>query len=231
MTIGKRIVKFRKEHKISQETLSEKLGITRQTLSNYENDITSPEIETANKIAKTLNISLDELLGNDLSFIESKLKDNEKINKNNSKLLKILLITTYFIILISLIIITIYFITKKDLTQKYQLGMICSKELSDAIDYEFVRVDITEENYYCMVDLEEICVKGVCELNLCPNDKRFFYYNIKIDTLRKYNYGEEIRGTGNVLGGYSLKDAYESLLIYKENLINNGYKCKKVLDD
>ncbi len=44
MTIGKMIVKLRREKRISQEKLAELLGISRQTLSNYENDITSPDL-------------------------------------------------------------------------------------------------------------------------------------------------------------------------------------------
>ena len=44
MTLGNKIVELRKKRNLTQEQLSEKLGITRQTLSNWEKDITNPDI-------------------------------------------------------------------------------------------------------------------------------------------------------------------------------------------
>lgn len=44
MTLGEKIIELRKKKKLTQEQLAEKLGIIRQTLSNWENNTTSPDI-------------------------------------------------------------------------------------------------------------------------------------------------------------------------------------------
>lgn len=42
--LGNKLVKLRKENKLSQDSLADKLGITRQTISNWELNITKPDI-------------------------------------------------------------------------------------------------------------------------------------------------------------------------------------------
>lgn len=61
MTLGKKIVELRKKYNLTQEKLANQIGISRQTLSNWESDITSPDIIQAKKIAQIFKISLDDL--------------------------------------------------------------------------------------------------------------------------------------------------------------------------
>lgn len=68
MTLGYKIIELRKKKNITQEQLSEKLEITRQTLSNWENNITNPDIEQAKNIAAFFKISLDDLTDNKLEI-------------------------------------------------------------------------------------------------------------------------------------------------------------------
>lgn len=68
MTLGEKIIELRKKKKLTQEQLSEKLGITRQTLSNWENNTTNPDIEQAKNIAVFFKISLDDLTDNKLEI-------------------------------------------------------------------------------------------------------------------------------------------------------------------
>jgi len=72
MTLGNKIVELRKKRNLTQEQLSEKLGITRQTLSNWEKDITTPDITQAKNIASFFKISLDDLTDNKLEINCSK---------------------------------------------------------------------------------------------------------------------------------------------------------------
>ncbi len=72
MTLGKKIIELRKKCDLTQERLSEELNISRQTLSNWENDITSPDIIQAKNIANFFKISLDDLLDNKLEINCSK---------------------------------------------------------------------------------------------------------------------------------------------------------------
>ena len=93
MAIGKMIVKLRKEKRMSQEKLAELLGISRQTLSNYENDITSPDLLQAKKICEIFDISLDLLTDNDT--ISSRISSTERLVKKQNRDMKIILVTLY----------------------------------------------------------------------------------------------------------------------------------------
>lgn len=75
MAIGKKIVSLRRKNNLTQEKLAEKIGISRQTLSNWEGDITSPDLQQASLLAKQFHISLDELVDNQ---VEISCKDNSK---------------------------------------------------------------------------------------------------------------------------------------------------------
>lgn len=74
MNIGEKIIELRKKDNLTQEKLAEKIGVSRQTLSNWENDITSPDLNQANKIVKIFNISLDDLVDNKTDIECSKAK-------------------------------------------------------------------------------------------------------------------------------------------------------------
>lgn len=63
MNIGKIISEKRKNLGITQQTLAEKLHVSFQAISKWENGISHPDIELLPILAKTLNISIDSLLG------------------------------------------------------------------------------------------------------------------------------------------------------------------------
>ena len=66
MKLGDNIQKLRKDLKLSQEQLAEKIDFTRQTISNWELGETSPNPEQLKLLSKALNVSIDELLNNDV---------------------------------------------------------------------------------------------------------------------------------------------------------------------
>lgn len=68
MTIGDKILELRRKRNLSQERLSERIGVTRQTLSNWESNITSPDLSQANKLCQELKIAINELLDENLDF-------------------------------------------------------------------------------------------------------------------------------------------------------------------
>lgn len=69
MNLGEKIVSLRKKNNLSQEELAEKVGVTRQTISKWELEETTPDINQAKKLSKLFNISLDELTNNDINNI------------------------------------------------------------------------------------------------------------------------------------------------------------------
>ena len=61
-SIGNNIKSNRKKLGITQEQLAEKINVTRQAVSNWENGKTEPDVETLTKIAQIFDTSIDELV-------------------------------------------------------------------------------------------------------------------------------------------------------------------------
>ncbi len=107
--LGKNILKLRKKSGLSQEQLGEKVNVTRQTISNWELNETTPNPEQLKLLSKALNVSIDELLDNDIKgVIETKVNEIDINIVKNNNLLKIL-----FVIIILIIAITIAFVLSK----------------------------------------------------------------------------------------------------------------------
>ena len=62
-TLGKRIAMLRKEKGLTQEQLAEKVGVSAQAVSKWENDISCPDITLLPLLADLFGVSVDELLG------------------------------------------------------------------------------------------------------------------------------------------------------------------------
>ena len=57
--VGKNIKLFREQKNITQSELAEKLNVTRQAVSNWENEKTEPDIDTLHKIASALDVPIE----------------------------------------------------------------------------------------------------------------------------------------------------------------------------
>ena len=62
-TLGKRIAALRKEKGLTQEQLAEKVGVSAQAVSKWENDVSCPDITLLPLLADLLGVTVDELLG------------------------------------------------------------------------------------------------------------------------------------------------------------------------
>ena len=90
MSLGENIYKLRKAKNLSQEQLGEFINVTRQTISNWELGETSPNTEQLKLLSKTFNISIDELLDNDIkTILVEKVSNTEKLAGIVIKILKI----------------------------------------------------------------------------------------------------------------------------------------------
>ncbi len=77
--ISKNIKKFRAEKNLTQDALAEKLHVTRQAISNWENDKTKPDIEALEALASALEVEIEELIyGEKKEIIVSQDKTKEK---------------------------------------------------------------------------------------------------------------------------------------------------------
>ena len=84
MTLGERIANLRKESGYSQEYIAEQLEVSRQAVSKWEKDMSSPDTGNLIKLAELLNTSVQFLAtGKDFYFPEGKpAPENKKININ-----------------------------------------------------------------------------------------------------------------------------------------------------
>lgn len=63
--LNERIKQLRTERGLSQVDLAEKLGVSKQSVSNWENDNIQPSIEMLLKISRIFSVTTDYLLGED----------------------------------------------------------------------------------------------------------------------------------------------------------------------
>lgn len=129
MSIGNNISNLRKKNNLSQEELAEKVGVTRQTISKWELDETSPDINQAKIISQTFNISLDELTDNDVNnVIIEKVSNTEKLAGITIKILKLLgigFIVFLVFIIIALIVFNLYRIDSRDYKVTGKISISC----------------------------------------------------------------------------------------------------------
>ena len=71
MSIGKTILNVRKEKGMSQEEFGELFHVTRQTVSNWENEKNYPDLNTLVTMSDMFEISLDKLLKEDKQMVKT----------------------------------------------------------------------------------------------------------------------------------------------------------------
>lgn len=134
MNLGNKITELRKQINLSQEELAEKVGVTRQTISKWELEETSPDINQAKKLSNIFNISLDELTNNNVNnILIKKVNNTEKLAGLTIKILKVIgisLIILFVIFVITFILFNIDRINSKDnkVVGKYSLSCELDKE-------------------------------------------------------------------------------------------------------
>ena len=70
MQLGQAIAQIRKERGLTQEAFAKMYNVTRQTVSNWENEKSYPDLSTVVKISDEFNVSLDVLLKGDFRMVK-----------------------------------------------------------------------------------------------------------------------------------------------------------------
>lgn len=78
MELGKQIRKYRTEQKLSQDELADKIYVTRQTVSNWENDRNYPDIRSLVLLSNVFGVSLDILVKGDLDAMKEQIKEEDR---------------------------------------------------------------------------------------------------------------------------------------------------------
>ena len=95
MELGKQIKMHRQEAHLSQEELANRVYVSRQTISNWENDKSYPDVNSLVLLSEIFQISLDNLIKGDIEVMKDVIQ-KEEIEKMNryGKIYTIMLIVT-----------------------------------------------------------------------------------------------------------------------------------------
>ncbi len=110
MQLGKTIVKIRKEYELTQEDFAKKFNVTRQTVSNWENEKSYPDLLTLIKISDEFGYSLDTMLKENPDMTED-MNENIKMAKILIKMYEKRIVTAIIGAIACLIMAVISFIT------------------------------------------------------------------------------------------------------------------------
>ena len=88
MSFGKNIGYYRKQLKITPEELAERLYVSRQTISRWENDSVFPDVETVIKLCELFGCSMDTLVRGDAEAeaAHTDAAENEKEEKEEERI-------------------------------------------------------------------------------------------------------------------------------------------------
>lgn len=81
-TIGEKLHELRKQSGFTQDYVAEKLGVSAQAVSKWENDIACPDIMTLPNVAELYGITVDELFKNEEVQSNVKYEKEDKANEN-----------------------------------------------------------------------------------------------------------------------------------------------------
>lgn len=90
MEISKCIKDARQNNNISQESLAEQLGVSRQTISSWENRKSYPDLVSIIKMSDIFNISLDKMLKEDKKLVNNMQEKMDTVKSNKSIVFTIL---------------------------------------------------------------------------------------------------------------------------------------------
>ena len=216
MEIGKKIVKYRRKNKLSQEQLAEKIGVTRQTISNWELNTTKPDVTQIKNIAKVLNTSIDDLLDNNGDGVKNKINNIENELKKNNRNLKLLILPVYFIILSISLGALIYWSTKRDFTEVFEgYGMyactLYDEIFKDYSDTYYLYWNMNDDKTYSVI-IEQTQNNVDCG-GECSRQEGVLYGEMFFD---------------EYYAGTTLIDAIETLDYMKRGFLHNGATCRNI---
>lgn len=78
MELGKQIKRYRNELAISQEELAERIYVSRQTISNWENDKSYPDVHSLVLLSEAFNTSIDNLIKGDVEIMKEEISKEDR---------------------------------------------------------------------------------------------------------------------------------------------------------
>lgn len=137
--LGEKIRKLRKENKISQEELAEKLGVSRQSISLWENDQTMPSMENIVATANIFGVSTDTLLKENAESETEEVEETPKTKKTLNK--------KVFIILSVILVLAIIGVSSFVVVDKFSNRKLSAEEIFDLIAPSTVEINAIGDTF------------------------------------------------------------------------------------
>ena len=83
MKLGEKIAHLRKSKNMTQSELAEKMCITDKAVSKWERGISSPDIRTIQKLSQVLEVTTEELIGENFVTMEEGNKTKNLIDRKS----------------------------------------------------------------------------------------------------------------------------------------------------
>ena len=103
MELGRQIKKYRGELNLSQEELADKIFVSRQTVSNWENDKNYPDIKSLILMSEVFGVSLDILVKGDIETMKKMINETEVKKANHYGNIFAILFITALILFVPLV--------------------------------------------------------------------------------------------------------------------------------
>lgn len=104
MEIGTQIKKYRSALELSQEELADRIYVTRQTISNWENQRSYPDIHSLLLLSSLFNISLDQLIKGDIEMMKQEIDKDEVARFNHLSMIFAILFIASIVMFVPLVV-------------------------------------------------------------------------------------------------------------------------------
>ena len=136
MELGKQIKKYRQEAGLSQEELANRIYVSRQTISNWENDKSYPDVNSLVLLSEIFQISLDKLIKGEVT----------KLNRYA---------TIYTILLVATVVSAVPFAMWLGVWALFPWGILFATALYFALKIEKIKKDNNVQTYKEIVAFSE----------------------------------------------------------------------------
>ncbi len=224
--IGKLILKIRKDNNLTQKELADKLGVTSQAVSKWENGKNIPDIAILKDICNTFNIDIKEFL---------EIEANSQIKQSRNYIIPVLVV---IILTITIILMQMNY-TKNDSFEFKTLKANCDNfNISGSIAYNSnISSIFISDVKYCGIPNNSIYDKIECSLYEVENDKQ-----VKIDdciydknkNITLTDFLEDVRFNVSSYSSMCKEYSHNSLQLVinaSKNNINTTYKIPIELKD
>lgn len=235
--IGKFIAKCRKDNKITQSELAEKLGVTDRAISNWENGKNLPDVSFFKPLCNELNITINDLLNGEKvekKAYQEKLEENvfSVISNVNNKITRIrrtiiILVSIIVVVLLTLILVGNHKVfLNYDENRMYieerdnQLFFI-TKDLCTVYSGNIKQYSTTDDNDYEIIFLTSKCSYNEIIKKSIYNGNSYRYYPIIINNkdyrkLKIYYIDSSINNIKNESKDQLAEYINKSVLLYEK---------------